>query len=564
MMATTSKDNSGMLTGLFSDRESAERAYQGLSERGYTKDDINVVMSDATRKKHFSDGGTTNTELGNKAAEGAGIGGAVGGTIGATLAAVTAVGSNLVIPGLGLVVAGPLAAAAAGAGAGAATGGLLGALVGWGIPEERVKHYESGLKQGGILMGVKPRSEDDAAHFEQHWRSNNAQHIYRPGRDLQGSGTSGQTVVGVYDNYSDAEGAVQALVAAGFPRANVQLSAESDGAASAQTTTSEADQPHDPGRRGFFHSLFGMDGHNEHRDVYAESVRRGSYVLTVDAQSEEQADRATDIMNRFNTVDVEERSSYWKTQGWSGYDASAPRLSKDEIEKERNAYAQTRQADPSGTARIPVIEEELKVGKREVQRGGVRVFQRVKETPVHESVQLREEHVKVERHPVDQPATEADLAAFKEGSIELRETAEEAVVSKTARVVEEVVVGKDVSERTAAIQDTVRKTDVDIERLGAAGTAGTADNTMTGDDKDYRRHWQAAYGQSGGRYEDYDAAYRYGSTMAGSDRYRNYQWTDAEPHLRSDWESSHPGSTWDKVKDAVRYGAERVTGNRRH
>jgi len=183
-METTSKNQPGMLTGLFADRQSAERAYQGLSDRGYTKDDINVVMSDETRKRHFAEGGEATTELGSKAAEGAGVGGAVGGAIGATLAAIAAVGSNLVIPGLGLVVAGPLAAAAAGAGAGAATGGLLGALVGWNIPEERVKHYESGLKQGGILMGGKPRSEEDAAHFEQNWRSNDAQHIYRPGSDL--------------------------------------------------------------------------------------------------------------------------------------------------------------------------------------------------------------------------------------------------------------------------------------------------------------------------------------------------------------------------------------------
>jgi hypothetical protein len=87
---------------------------------------------------------------------------------------------------------------------------------------------------------------------------------------------------------------------------------------------------------------------------------------------------------------------------------------------------------------------------------------------------------------------------------------------------------------------------------------------MTGDDTDFRRHWQTAYGSSGGRYEDYDDAYRYGSTMAGSDRYKNYQWSEVEPQLRSDWESSHPGSTWDKVKDAVRYGAERITGSRHH
>jgi hypothetical protein len=174
------KDNSGMVTGLFYDRDSAERAYQAMSDRGYDTNDLNLVMSDETRQKHFSDnsGGTT-TELGTKAAEGAGIGGAIGGTLGAVLAAVTAAGTSIALPGLGLVIAGPLAAAAAGAGAGAASGGLLGALIGWGIPEERVKRYESGLKEGGILMGVKARSPEDATHFEDQWRQHNGQQIYR-------------------------------------------------------------------------------------------------------------------------------------------------------------------------------------------------------------------------------------------------------------------------------------------------------------------------------------------------------------------------------------------------
>ena len=128
-------------------------------------------MSDATRKRYFAGETTANatTELGNKAAKGAGVGGAIGGTIGAIAAAVAAVGTSLVIPGLGLVVAGPLAAALAGGGAGAAGGGLIGALVGWGIPEERVKHYEAGIKEGGILMGVTPRSDADAHHFEEAW-----------------------------------------------------------------------------------------------------------------------------------------------------------------------------------------------------------------------------------------------------------------------------------------------------------------------------------------------------------------------------------------------------------
>ena len=170
--------NSNMVTGLFRDRDSAERAYQSVAERGYDKKDVNVVMSDDTRKRYFSGSQGVETELGSKAAEGAGIGGAVGGTLGAIAAAIAAVGTSIAIPGLGVVIAGPLAAAIAGAGAGGVTGGLVGALIGSGIPEERVKNYEEGIKQGGILMGVTPRSEEDARHFAEQWKSHNGEHIY--------------------------------------------------------------------------------------------------------------------------------------------------------------------------------------------------------------------------------------------------------------------------------------------------------------------------------------------------------------------------------------------------
>ena len=172
--------NSPMVTGLFPDRTSAEAAYSAAEARGYTASDMNLVMSDETRKTHFS--GTTagkETELGNKAAEGAGIGGAIGGTVGAIAAAIAAVGTSIAVPGLGLVIAGPIAAAIAGAGAGAAGGGLIGALVGWNMPEERVKEYEEGMKKGGILMGLRTRDDSDAEHLESAWKSNNGHHVYR-------------------------------------------------------------------------------------------------------------------------------------------------------------------------------------------------------------------------------------------------------------------------------------------------------------------------------------------------------------------------------------------------
>ena len=166
------------LSGLFRDRESAENAYRSLTDRGYTRDDVNVVMSDETRKKHFADG--DDSELGSKALEGMGVGGAVGGTVGALLAAIAAIGTNVLLPGLGLVVAGPLAAALAGAGAGSVTGGLIGALVGSGIPEERAKYYDEGIRGGGIYMGVNPRTDEDAEYFESEWKNNyRGEHVYR-------------------------------------------------------------------------------------------------------------------------------------------------------------------------------------------------------------------------------------------------------------------------------------------------------------------------------------------------------------------------------------------------
>jgi hypothetical protein len=163
-------NESSWVTGLFSDRASAERAYEQLAENGYGSEGINLLMSEETRRRHFSDN-TVETELGTKAAEGAGIGGAIGGTVGAIAGALAALGTSLVIPGLGLVIAGPLAAGIAGAGAGAATGGLVGALVGWRIPEEHVKHYEERLRKGDILLGFEPRNEADRERFSREWNS---------------------------------------------------------------------------------------------------------------------------------------------------------------------------------------------------------------------------------------------------------------------------------------------------------------------------------------------------------------------------------------------------------
>lgn len=150
-----------LVTALFKNKTQAEAAVDSLIKRGYTRDDISVIMSDSTHNKHFA------IEDGNKAAAGTGVGGAIGGVVGATLAAIAAVGTSLALPGLGLVVAGPIAAALAGAGAGAATGGIIGALVGAGIPEHRAKVYDAGVREGGILVGVESKSDNDTKNLEE-------------------------------------------------------------------------------------------------------------------------------------------------------------------------------------------------------------------------------------------------------------------------------------------------------------------------------------------------------------------------------------------------------------
>jgi hypothetical protein len=169
-------DSNRMVTGLFRDRDSAERAYGYCGARGYTADEVNVMMSDDTRRKYYGEKGSQ-SKLGTKALEGAGVGAGVGAVAGGTLAALAAA-ATILVPGAGLVVAGPIAAALAGAGAGSVAGGIIGALIGYGIPEERAKLYESGVKEGGIVLGVKPRNHEDANYFEHEWKNARGEHIY--------------------------------------------------------------------------------------------------------------------------------------------------------------------------------------------------------------------------------------------------------------------------------------------------------------------------------------------------------------------------------------------------
>ncbi|HVG25731.1 MAG TPA: YsnF/AvaK domain-containing protein [Thermoanaerobaculia bacterium] len=196
--------------------------------------------------------------------------------------------------------------------------------------------------------------------------------------------------------------------------------------------------------------------------------------------------------------------------------------------------------------RVPVVEEELAVGKRTVETGGVRVEKEVTARPVEENVTLHEERVTVDRRPVDRPVGAEDLRAFENQTVEMRETEEEAVVEKRARVVEEVVVGKEAHERTEHITDTVRRSDVRVEPLVGAEMRPGYDRQ----EESYRSHFTQNYANSGWDYDSgYSHAYRYGYDLAGSGR----DWSSVENDVRGNWEQRNKG-TWEKFKDAIRYG----------
>ena len=166
-----------LMTGLFPDRESAEMGYKTLLRRGYTNDDIKVVMSEHTRRRYFASSGAQ-TKLSLKAAEKLGARGAIGGTVDAIAATLSALGTTIALPGLGLVFASPLAMVV-GNGGGPAPSGGAGPLIGWSLSEDRVKRCTEGMRAGSILMGVRPRNDADAAHFENEWRISCAYCILR-------------------------------------------------------------------------------------------------------------------------------------------------------------------------------------------------------------------------------------------------------------------------------------------------------------------------------------------------------------------------------------------------
>lgn len=305
-----------------------------------------------------------------------------------------------------------------------------------------------------------------------------------------------QTVVGIFDSESEAQNAIQKLINDGFTHDNIDISDNMGNYQNQNYQNKSVDKDEDFGDKisNFFSDLFGND--NDTVRNYTHAAKKGC-VVTVHAESEEEAERAVDILDLYGAVDVDERAqSYQSNLGSTAmnndtYVSSSTGFLSDEsldtaesiqdrafnTENMRSDLSEDDIRDRENS--IPIVEEQMNIGKREVETGGVRVRSRIVERPVEESLRLRVERVHVERNPVNRPATEADLNSFREGTIEMTQREEVPVVSKEARVVEEVSVGKQVDERTETVRDTVRKTEVDVEDF-------TSDNSRYRDRENLR------------------------------------------------------------------------------
>lgn len=342
------------------------------------------------------------------------------------------------------------------------------------------------------------------------------------------------TIVAVFRDASNAEAAATELKANGTNANDIYISSERTATGS---STSEASTHREGGFIGWIKSIFGENDQSDRKN-YENAVQRGNVLLSVDT-ADRDIDRVAEILDRHSPVDVHTENA-----------GATARGSKVAGEQSKS---------------IPVVEEDLKVGKRSVLRGGVRVYSRLTNQPVEETVRLREEKVRVERQPADRPVNDADLRSGQDQVIEVKEYAEEPVVSKQARVTEEVRVGKEATERTETVRDQVRRTDVNVENLDreTSRTASSPSGIDQNLDADFRQDFTTRYGNTGENYEAYSPAYRYGYEMAGDPRYQGRNFNEVESGLQNEYARRYPNSTWDKMKDSVRYGWEKVTGRTR-
>ncbi len=314
-----------------------------------------------------------------------------------------------------------------------------------------------------------------------------------------------KTLLGLFESKAKADSAAKDLMHEGFSSRDIEVRD--------YRGFTEEPKPGESGLHAFLREIGLIGGDGEH------AYQEGDYLVKIDAD-DSQVDRAADILNRHGALDVDKRAAAHKATG------------KEAPEK------------------LEGIEEELKVGKKEISRGGVRIYTRPTERKVEEPVSLREEEIHVERHPTDRPASEKDKGAFKEQSYEVRAKGEEPVVGKEARVKEEVEISKEAKERKEVVHETLRGTKVEVEKLSPEEEA-----SFRGVEPEFRDDYNKEYSGKGADFDDVLLAYRYGYRVGHDPYYRDGDWRNVEPKVRKDWED-HNYTGWDFYKQAVHRGWE--------
>jgi uncharacterized protein (TIGR02271 family) len=291
---------------------------------------------------------------------------------------------------------------------------------------------------------------------------------------------------------------------------------------------------------GIIGALTHMGMPKDEAEYFAEGIRRGGYLVAVSSDQDSVCNRAATMLATSGAVDVERRGEHWKKQGFNSFDPKAPPMNTEQVATDRQSI---REAAPD-MMKFAVVQEDVKVGKREKETGGVRIRSYVTEKPVEIPVQLREEHIVVNRERVDRPAGAQEFETFKEGTTEIREMAEEAVVAKEARVIEEVTIGKETKQRTQTVKDTVRKTDVDVQQVGNSDSM----------DSSFQQDFQSYYGKTGRSYEEALPAYRFGYEAVNNPSCKGKNWSEVEPQIQREWEKQYPNQQWSDWNHAISHG----------
>lgn len=367
------------------------------------------------------------------------------------------------------------------------------------------------------------------------------------------------TIAAVFNNQSQAQQACDALISAGFPREEVHLSQSEATGEVGRSSAAERDQ-HDESLgssiKSFFADLFGSHNPRD-ADLYSDAVMQGNYVLTVNVPDDDQVDQAAEVLDHYHPLDVQDQESDWKSGGWAAADSMRQSSASDTLQRQAGSDAAGFSQSASGTQSTPTIQEELDLGQGAgQQRSGVRVFPRSGESTIDNTANLRDEPLFMDSGIIEQPV---DLSPPNIATPETSGTAQQASNENFGGYGANTIVPDEASQRQQQFNDTQRSPGPDAQQF--SGTQTQSGSFDQDNDALYRSHWNSNYaaGSEAGTYDDYEPAYRYGSSLSSSDRYQGRKWEEVESNVRSDWEARNPGSTWEKVKEAVRHGWDRMT-----